>query len=95
MIDYVLTSAVSLTAGVAAIASAFPGLWPYRVPMALAILMVILLANLRGAARVRTAMSVPVYLFLLTFGAMVVAGIVVAIREGQGSWDSIPVTGSR
>ena len=31
MIDYVLTAAVSLTAGVEAIASAFPGLWPYRV----------------------------------------------------------------
>ena len=93
MIDYVLTSAVSLTAGVAAIASAFPGLWPFRVPMALAILMVILLANLRGLRESGTAMSVPVYLFLATFGAMVVAGFVVAIREGQGSWSSIPVTG--
>lgn len=35
MIDYVLTAAVSLTAGVAAIASAFPGLWPYRVHLSL------------------------------------------------------------
>ena len=31
LLDYILTAAVSLTAGVAAIASAFPELWPYRV----------------------------------------------------------------
>ena len=35
LIDYLLTAAVSLTAGVEAIASAFPGLWPYRVALAL------------------------------------------------------------
>jgi amino acid transporter len=93
MIDYVLTSAVSLTAGVAAIASAFPALWPYRVPLALAILVVILLANLRGLRESGAAMSAPVYLFLGTFGAMLVAGLFTALRDGAGSWAAVPATG--
>jgi amino acid transporter len=93
LIDYVLTAAVSLTAGVAAIASAFPALWPHRVPLALAILLLILVANLRGLRESGTAMSVPVYLFLVTFGTMVVAGLATAIRDGPGSVSSIPATG--
>ena len=44
LIDYLLTAAVSLTAGVEAIASAFPVLWPYRVALALAILVALILA---------------------------------------------------
>src|SRR5512143_1705762 len=40
-IDYILNVAVSATAGVAAIASAFPGLWPYRVGLSLILLVVI------------------------------------------------------
>ena len=46
MIDYVLTAAVSLTAGVAAIASAFPDLWQYRIGLSLLLLTIITLANL-------------------------------------------------
>src|SRR5512140_2396602 len=47
LIDYVLTAAVSLTAGVEAIASAFPAIYPQRVWIALAILLLVTLANLR------------------------------------------------
>ncbi|HEY6074681.1 MAG TPA: amino acid permease, partial [Anaerolineales bacterium] len=61
MIDYVLTAAVSLTAGMAAIASAFPALWPYRVELALALLVIIMLANLRGLRDTGTLMAIPVY----------------------------------
>ena len=93
LIDYVLTAAVSLTAGVAAIASAFPMLWPYRVPLSLAILLIILVANLRGLRESGTAMTIPVYLFLGSFGAMLVAGLVAAAREGPGDWSGVPATG--
>ena len=55
LIDYLLTAAVSLTAGVAAIASAFPELWPYRVELALGLLLVITLVNLRGMREAGTA----------------------------------------
>jgi amino acid transporter len=81
MIDYVLTAAVSLTAGVEAIASAFPALWPYRVVIALAILVLITLANLRGLRETGTLMSVPVYLFLITYLPMLAYG---AFRLAQG-----------
>src|SRR5512135_1904293 len=48
MVDYVLTAAVSLTAGIEALASAFPLLWQYRVVASLALLVVLTLINLRG-----------------------------------------------
>lgn len=90
MIDYVLTSAVSLTAGVAAIASAFPGLWPYRVTIALALLLVILLANLRGLRETGTLMAIPVYLFAASFLAMLAVGAVLAARQGPGTFVAAP-----
>jgi len=74
MVDYLLTAAVSLTAGVEAIASAFPVLWPHRVAVALVLLLVITLANLRGLQETGTLMSIPVYLFLFTYMPMLVAG---------------------
>ena len=83
MIDYVLTAAVSLTAGVEAIASAFPGLWPHRVVLALALLLVISLLNLRGIRETGTVMSIPVYLFLFTYLPMLVYGGVRLVIEGQ------------
>jgi amino acid transporter len=76
LIDYLLTAAVSLTAGVAAIASAFPALWNYRVPLALVLLTIITLINLRGLKETGTLMSIPVYLFLFTYLPMLVIGLV-------------------
>ena len=74
LIDYVLTAAVSLTAGVEAIASAIPSLLQYRIVIALGILLVLTLANLRGLKETGSLMSIPVYLFLFTFFAMLIFG---------------------
>jgi amino acid transporter len=74
MVDYVLNAAVSLTAGLEAIASAFPVLWPYRMYLALALLVVITLINLRGMQETGSVMAFPVYLFLVTYFAMLVVG---------------------
>jgi len=82
LIDYVLTAAVSLTAGVAAIASAFPVLWPHRTLLALVLLVLITLANLRGLRESGTLMSIPVYLFLACYLGMLAVGLVRAILEG-------------
>ena len=76
LIDYLLTAAVSLTAGVEAIASAFPAIWPYKVWVALSILLLITLVNLRGLRETGTLMAVPVYLFLFTYLPMLVFGLV-------------------
>ena len=85
LIDYVLTAAVSLTAGVAAISSAFPALWPYRVHLSLLLLGIITLANLRGLRETGTLMAIPVYLFLFTYLPMLAIGLGRALLEGPGS----------
>jgi amino acid transporter len=82
MIDYVLNAAVSLTAGVAALASAFPALWSHRILLALALLLVITLVNLRGLRESGTFMAVPVYLFLATYLFMLAYGLVRLVIEG-------------
>jgi amino acid transporter len=85
LIDYVLTAAVSLTAGVAAIASAFPALWPHRVTLSLGLLLIITLANLRGLRETGTLMAIPVYLFLFTYLPMLAYGTVRFLIDGPGS----------
>ena len=82
LIDYLLTAAVSLTAGVEALASAFPALWTHRVLIALILLVIITVANLRGLRETGTFMSVPVYLFLFTYLPMLVYGLFVLLRGG-------------
>ncbi len=82
MIDYLLTAAVSLTAGVEAIASAYPNLWPYRIHLALFFLVLISLANLRGLRETGTVMAIPVYLFLFTYLPMLVYGALALYKEG-------------
>ena len=89
LIGYLLTAAVSLTAGVAAIASAFPVLWPHRVLLSLFFLLVITLINMRGIIETGTLMAVPVYLFLFTYLPMLAYGIVVALLHGPAAYDVI------
>ena len=85
MIDYILTAAVSLTAGVDAFASAFPGIWPHRVIIALLLLAAITLINMRGIRETGTLMSIPVYLFLFTYLPMLMYGLFVLWRDGPGT----------
>jgi amino acid transporter len=82
LMDYLLTAAVSLTAGVEAIASAFPQLWPYRPIVALSLLAVITILNMRGMREAGTLMAVPVYLFLLTYLPMLAYGFLRLSAEG-------------
>lgn len=92
LMDYILNAAVSLTAGVAAIASAFPALWPYRVALSLVLLVFITVINLRGLKEAGTAMIVPVYLFLAVYLGMIAFGIYVALVDGPGTFPvDIPV----
>lgn len=79
---YLLTAAVSLTAGVEALASAFPILWEHRTLVALILLGVMALANLRGLQETGTLMSIPVYLFLGTYLPMLTFGAVRLLQSG-------------
>jgi amino acid transporter len=83
MVDYVLNAAVSLTSGVEAIASAFPGLWPYRIALALGLLVIIVLANLRGQKEAGTLMAVPVYLFVGTYMLLLAYGLIRLAIDGS------------
>jgi amino acid transporter len=85
MIAYLLTAAVSLTAGVEAIASAFEPLWSYRILFALVLLLLITIVNLRGIHESGTFMAVPVYLFLLLFIGMLLYGFFIASRSTPSS----------
>ncbi|MEM2122536.1 MAG: APC family permease [Candidatus Bathyarchaeia archaeon] len=82
IIDYMLTAAVSLTAGAAAIASAFPELWSYRVELSLLFLSIIALLNLRGLREMGLSMAVPVYLFLIGYISMLAYGLGLLIAYG-------------
>ena len=82
LVDYVLVAAVSLSAGVEAIASAFPILWGYRVVIALGILLILMIINLRGLRETGTIMAIPVYFFLFTYIPMLAIGFFQLMRGG-------------
>ena len=75
MIDYVLTVAVSVAAGVAALTSAFPGLYRYRVVLGVFFIAVIAFGNLRGVRESGRLFAVPTYLFIATFSVLVAVGL--------------------
>ncbi|HJU82125.1 MAG TPA: APC family permease [Acidimicrobiia bacterium] len=72
--DYVLTVAVSVAAGVAAITSAYPQLLGRRVEMALAFVVILTIANLRGAKESSKLFALPTYAFVATVLTMLVVG---------------------
>ena len=86
MVDYVLTVAVSVAAGVAAITSAAPDLYDFRVAIAVAIVMLVTLGNLRGIREAGTLFAAPTYFFILAMGTMIVVGLIkVAMGDAPGS----------
>jgi len=75
-VDYILTVAVSISSGTAAITSAFPSLFPYTVPICILLLMLIMLGNLRGISESARMFSVPPYAFMLTMLITIIVGII-------------------
>lgn len=74
--DYILTVAVSISAGVAQIVSAYPHLFPYRVWIAVAAVFLIMLINLRGVKESGLAFSIPTYFFVAMMFITVGTGLV-------------------
>jgi amino acid transporter len=89
MVGYLLTAAVSLTAGVEALASAFPFLWEHRVLASLSLLAFLTLINLRGLRETGTLLSIPVYLFLFTYLPMLAYGGYRLLIEGAVSLEAV------
>lgn len=80
-IDYVLTVAVSVAAGIAALTSYVPILAPERVPLCLLAVLLVMLANLRGVSSSARFLSLPTFLFMGAVVTLVVAGF---IKTGLG-----------
>src|SRR6476660_3031552 len=80
--DYILTVAVSTSAGVAAMYSAFPVLYPYRVPLALGFIALIAWGNLRGVKESGRMFAVPTYAFLVSMFVMIGVGVYKAATGG-------------
>jgi amino acid transporter len=75
LVDYVLTVAVSVSAGVAAITSAFPTLAPYRVELCLMAIALMTVANLRGLKESGQIFAGPTYIYVLSIVALVGYGL--------------------
>jgi amino acid transporter len=75
ILDYVLNVAVSVTAGVAALTSAFPALYGDRVWLCLAVLALVTAVNLRGIVESAKAFVVPTVVFVGCIFAIVVVGL--------------------
>jgi amino acid transporter len=76
MIDYVLTVAVSVAAGIAAVTSAVPELFPYREALGLAAIILVLVLNLRGVRESGRIFAVPTYVFIASLLLMLGVGFV-------------------
>jgi len=76
LIDYVLTVAVSVAAGVAAITSAFPTLYEYRLLIGVFFIAGIATVNLRGLRESSNVFALPTYLFVISFAGMLAYGFV-------------------
>jgi amino acid transporter len=82
MTEYVLTVAVSISAGVAAITSAVPGLANDAVPLGLAAIAILLAGNLRGVRQAGAIFSAPTYAFVLAVFVLIAVGLVDASARG-------------
>src|SRR5215210_1356712 len=89
LVDYVLTVAVSISAGVAAIVSipTFRGLADQRVLLCLGLIAFITIANLRGAKESGKLFALPTYVYIVSLGGMVAYGL---FRTWFGDIDPVP-----
>ena len=83
LVDYVLTVAVSIAAGIFAVTSAAPSLSGYRVQLSLACVVLLTLANLRGVRESGLLFAFPTYAFMASLYLVLVVGLVKGIT---GAW---------
>jgi amino acid transporter len=84
MIDYILTAAVGISAGVTAVTSVESKLIPYTLPMCLFILVVLALINLRGVKDTGAAFMLPTFLFIGTLLTLVGVGVFKVLNAPGG-----------
>jgi amino acid transporter len=80
--DYVLTVAVSISAGVAAIVSVYTSLYPFRVVIAIAFLAILIWGNLRGVKESGRLFAAPTYVFIFSVFSLLITA---AVRLATGA----------
>jgi amino acid transporter len=88
MIDYTLTAAVGISAGVGALISAAPSLQPYTLPLCLGVLLVLTIVNMRGVHDTGVVFMIPTYLFTGTLLVVIGVGAWHVFSQGR----PVPVT---
>ena len=87
LVDYILTVAVSVSAGVAAIVSAFENLLPYRVELCVGFILVVTLANLRGIKESGALFAPPTYLYVVSLASLIIVGLYKVYFQDLGPID--------
>ena len=82
MVDYILTAAVGISAGVGALVSAVPALQRHTLLMCLGILAVLTFVNLRGVRETGAIFMIPTYLFIACLLGMIAVGVFKAVAAG-------------
>jgi amino acid transporter len=82
MIDYILTAAVGISAGVTAVTSAIPSLQPHTLSLCLVILGVLAIVNMRGVKDTGAAFMIPTFLFIGTLLTVIGVGVFKAVTSG-------------
>ena len=88
--DYLLTVAVSVSSGVAQLASAFPALLEHRAGIAIALVVVIMIVNLRGTKESGRIFAVPSYFFIAAMLVTVLVGLARVLRGTLGAVTDLP-----
>ena len=86
LIDYTLTVAVSVSAGVAAVTSILPDLYDYRVPIAIFIVLLLTAGNLRGIRESGTIFMAPTYLYIVVIFGVIAWGLYQAVNGTLGTF---------
>src|SRR5277367_5312434 len=89
MIDYILTAAVGISAGVTALTSALPEFQPHTLALCLLILAILAIVNLRGVKDTGTAFILPTFLFIGTLMTLISVGVYKTFAAGG---HPLPVT---
>jgi amino acid transporter len=82
MIDYILTAAVGISAGVGALISAVPGLQPHTLQLCLGVLLILTIVNMRGVHDTGVVFMIPTYLFTGTLLIVIAVGLFHAVTSG-------------
>jgi amino acid transporter len=82
LIDYIMTVAVSIASGVAAITSAVPSLLPDTTLIGVLVILLLLVGNLRGVRQAGALFAAPTYAFIAGIAALVVGGLVYSAHRG-------------